>query len=134
MQQHWRRRNRSEEVDMAELVVDGDDLVLRLSTLEKVEGLHGDLRVPHSSLVRVEVLDDAHAAAGIHAGLKVGTRLPGVIEVGRIYGDEKRFAVVHHDTPRGLRLVFEHQDFDEWIVGAPEPEALARTLRVGRAD
>jgi hypothetical protein len=71
---------------MAELVVDGDDLVLRLSGVEKVEGLHGDLRVPRSSLVRVEVLDDAHAAAGFHAGVKVGTRLPGVIEVGRALG------------------------------------------------
>jgi hypothetical protein len=118
-----------EEADMAELVVDGDDLVLRLSGLEKVEGLHGDLRVPRSSLVRVDVLDDAHAAADLHAGIKVGTRLPGVIEVGRIYGDKRRFAVVHHDTPRGLRLVLDHETFDEWIIGTTDPEALARTLR-----
>lgn len=115
---------------MAELVVDGDDLVLRLSGAEKVEGVHGDLRVPRASLVRVEILDDAHAAAGLRAGIKVGTRLPGVVEVGRIYGDRKRFAAVHHDTPRGLRLVFDHENFDEWIVGATDPETLARTLRV----
>jgi hypothetical protein len=57
------------------------------------------------------------------------TRLPGVIEVGRIYGDKKRFAAVHHDTPRGLRLVFEHETFGEWIVGAADPEAVVRTLR-----
>jgi hypothetical protein len=119
---------------MAELVVDGADLVLRLTRAEKVEGLHGDLRVPHSSLVRVEVLDDAHAAAGLRAGLKVGTRVPGVIEVGRIHGDRKRFAAVHHDTPRGLRLVFDDENFDEWIVGAADPDALARTLLVDRAD
>jgi hypothetical protein len=116
---------------MAEVVVDGDELVLRLTTAEKVEGVHGDLRVPLSALVRVEVLDDAHGAAGIRAGIKVGTRLPGVIEVGRIYGDKKRFAAVHHDTPRGLRLVFEHENFDEWIVGADDPEAVARTLSTG---
>jgi hypothetical protein len=124
----------SEEVTMAELVVDGDDVVLRLSTVEKVEGLHGDLRVPLRSLVRVEVLDNAHAAAGLRAGVKVGTRLPGVIEVGRILGDKKRFAVVHHDTPRGLRLVFDHEDFDEWIVGLADPEGVARTLPTTRAD
>jgi hypothetical protein len=113
---------------MAELDVDGDELVLRLSGVEKAEGLHGDLRVPRTSLVRVEVLDDAHEAAGLSAGIKVGTRLPGVIEVGRIYGDKKRFAVVHHDTPRGLRLVFEHESFGEWIVGAADPEALVKKL------
>ena len=113
---------------MAELVIDGDDLVLRLSGLEKVEGLHGDLRVPRGSLVRVEVLDDAHGAAGFRAGIKVGTRLPGVVEVGRIYGDKKRFAAVHSDTPRGLRLVFDHENFDEWIVGLTDPEAIARTI------
>jgi hypothetical protein len=115
---------------MAELAVDGAALVLRLTRAEKVEGLHGDLRVPHSSLVRVEILDDAHAAAGLLAGLKVGTRLPGVIEVGRVYGDKRRFAAVHHDTPRGLRLVFDDENFDEWIVGAADPDSLARTLRV----
>lgn len=115
---------------MAELVIDGDDLVLRLSGVEKVEGLHGDLRVPRSSLVRVEILDDAHGAAGLRAGLKVGTRLPGVIEVGRIYGDKKRFAAVHHDTPRGLRLVFDHENFDEWIIGTEDPETLARSLGI----
>ena len=114
---------------MAELFLDGDDVVLRLTTAEKVEGLHGDLRVPLASLVRVEVLDDAHGAAGIRAGVKVGTRLPGVIEVGRIFGKKKRFAAVHHDTPRGLRLVFEDENFDEWIVGAADPEALAETLK-----
>jgi hypothetical protein len=123
-----------EEVDMAELVVEGDDLVLRLSGAEKVEGVHGDLRVPRRSLRRVEVLDDAHAAAGLRAGIKVGTRLPGVIAVGRIYGDKKRFAAVHHDTPRGLRLAFDHENFDEWIVGVADPEATARTLRGDQTD
>ena len=88
------------------------------------------VRLPLGSLVRVEVLDDAHAAAGFRAGIKVGTRLPGVLEVGRGYGDKKRFAAVHHDTPRGLRLAFVHETFDEWIVGVADPEAVAGTLPV----
>jgi hypothetical protein len=84
--------------------------------------------------VRFGVLEDTHAAAGLHAGIKVGTRLPGVVEVGRMYGDKKRFAAVHRETPRGLRLVFEHGDFDEWIVGAADPEGVARTLRIDQTD
>ncbi|HEX3791513.1 MAG TPA: hypothetical protein VHW44_26875 [Pseudonocardiaceae bacterium] len=113
---------------MAELVVDGSDLVLKLSTAEKMEGLHGDLRVPRSSVRRVEVLDDAHRAAGITKGIKVGTRLPGVIEVGTILGEGKRFAAVHHDTPRGVRVVLADASFDEWIVGCADPESVAASI------
>ncbi len=35
---------------MAELQVEGSELVLRLSALEKVGGVHGDLRVPLSAV------------------------------------------------------------------------------------
>jgi hypothetical protein len=113
---------------MAELVVEGDELVLRLSTAEKVEGAHGDLRAPRSAVRAVEVLDDAHGAAGIKAGIKVGTRLPGVIEVGTILGRAKRFAAVHHDTPRGVRVVLDGSSYDEWIVGCADPEAVAARI------
>jgi hypothetical protein len=41
---------------MAELLVDGDDLVLRLTRLEKLEAVHGDLRAPLASVRSIEVL------------------------------------------------------------------------------
>lgn len=106
---------------MAELVVEGDDLVLRLSTAEKVEGVHGDLRAPLTEVREVTVLDDAHQAAGIRAGLKVGTRLPGVIEVGTILGRAKRFAAVHHDTPRGVRVSWTAPPTTSGSSAAPPP-------------
>jgi hypothetical protein len=88
---------------MAELLREGDELVLHLSSAEKVEGVHGDLRVPFSAVRGVDVLDDAHGPAGIRAGVKIGTRLPGVIEVGTVQGRTQRlFAAVHHNT--GSRL------------------------------
>jgi hypothetical protein len=113
---------------MAELQVQGTELVLHLSAAEKVEGLHGDLRVPLSAVRGVEVLDDAHAPAGLKSGLKIGSRIPGVIEVGTIAGRGHRaFAAVHHDTPRGLRVQLDGTSFDEWIVGTRNPESeLAR--------
>jgi hypothetical protein len=114
---------------MADLSIDGDELVLHLSAVEKLEGLHGDLRVPLSAVSGVEVLDDAHRPAGIRAGLKIGTRIPGVIEVGIIRGRTKRlFAAVHHDTPRGLRVRLDGSSFDEWIVGCGNPEGVAGRL------
>ncbi|HEX5401090.1 MAG TPA: hypothetical protein VFX16_02170 [Pseudonocardiaceae bacterium] len=55
--------------------------------------------------------------------------MDGRIEVGRIYGDRKRFAAVHRDTPRGLRVVLDDAHFDGWIVGRANPESVAARLR-----
>jgi len=112
---------------MAELRVDGGDVVLHLSAAEKAESVHGDLRAPLSAITGVEILEDAHGPAD--HGIKVGTRLPGVIEVGSVYGQrQKIFAAVHHDTPRGLRITFSGASYDEWIVGCADPETVAATL------
>ncbi len=60
---------------MAELRVEGGELMLALSGLEKAEGVHGDLRVPWSAVTGIKVLEDAHETAD--HGIKIGTRLPG---------------------------------------------------------
>jgi hypothetical protein len=115
--------------DMAELRIDGNELVLHLTAAEKIEGVHGDLRAPLSAVRGIEVLDDAHEPVGVHAGVKIGTRIPGVIEVGIVQGANRRlFAAVHRGTPRGLRVRFEGTDYDEWIVGCADPETVAATL------
>jgi hypothetical protein len=115
--------------DMADLRVDGNELVLHLTAAEKLEGVHGDLRAPLSAVRKVEILDDAHAPAGISAGMKIGTRLPGVIEVGAIFGKTQQlFAAVHHNTPRGLRITLDGTEYHQWIVGCPDPEGVAARL------
>lgn len=112
---------------MAELVVEGDELVLRLTGAEKLESVHGDLRAPRSAVRAVEVLEDAHEPAD--HGFKVGQRLPGYSEVAAVRtGGEKLFAVVHHTTPRGVRVDFEGADYDAWIVGSKDPETLKQQI------
>ncbi len=115
---------------MAELSRDGDDLVLKLSPIEKAESLHGDMRVPVSSVRDVDVLDDViHAVHGIKFP---GTRWPGRFAIGtivgptgkRTFGVKKTFAVVHHDTPRGLRVRLDGVAFDELLLGCEDPEAV----------
>jgi hypothetical protein len=119
---------------MADLRIEGDTVRLILTTAEKIEGVHGDLSAPVAAILDIEVLDDAHEAAGLRAGVKVGTRIPGVIEVGRLVGlHTQRFVAVHHDTPRGLRIRFEGSTgFDEWIVGSENPEKLASQIEAGQ--
>ena len=112
---------------MAELVIEGDELVLHLSRAEKLEAVHGDLRAPLSAVSSIEVLDDAHAPAD--RGLKIGERLPGYSEVAVVHtATEKLFAVVHHSTPRGVRVNFAGSDYSAWIIGSADPEALKRQI------
>jgi hypothetical protein len=112
---------------MAELRVEGDELVLRLSGVEKAEALHGELRAARSALRGVEVLDDALGA--VHGMRAPGTGIPGVVAVGTFRtGGNKTFAVVHHDTPRGVRVRLEGAGYDEWVVGCSDPEALVAGL------
>jgi hypothetical protein len=120
---------RAKGIRMAELRVEGGDLVLHLTGVEKAESVHADLRVPLSAVRGVEILDDAHGPVGIRSGVKIGTRIPGVVEVGTVLGrTERLFAAVHHDTPRGLRVRLEGSSYNEWIVGCADPEAVAAGL------
>lgn len=102
---------------MAKLQVDDSELVLHLSWSEKTTAVHGDPRVPLWAVQHVEVLDNAHELAD--HGFKIGERIAGVVEVGTILeGGQKVFAAVHHDTPRGVRVVLIGAPYDEWIVGS----------------
>jgi hypothetical protein len=116
---------------MAELRIDGNELVLHLTGDEKLEAVHGDFSVPLTAVRGIEVLDDAHEPAD--HGFKVGMRLPGVAEVAtvRTHG-KKLFAAVHQDTPRGLRVLLDGQRYDEWIIGCEDPEAVAAALPLPR--
>ena len=104
---------------MAELQLEGGELVLHLSGWEKAETVHGDLRVPLSALRGVEVIDDAQLWGGSGPGYKIGMHGHGA----------KMFVAVHVNTPRGVRVHFqEGTQWDEWIVGCADPEAVAATL------
>ncbi len=109
---------------MAELLIDGDDLVLHLSTLEELASVHGDLRAPLAAVCSVEVLEDAHEPAD--AGFKlIGGRLPGSFEIGTFFADGQRvFAAVHRNTPRGLLITFQDAAYNAWIVGCADPQAV----------
>lgn len=116
---------------MAALSRDGDELVLTLSAAEKAESLHGEIRVPFSSVREVEVVEDV-----IHAvhGMKLpGSRWPGRFMIGTLAHatGKKSFAVVHHDTARGVRVCLGDGAFGELLVGCADPEAVAESITRG---
>ncbi|MGC1184653.1 MAG: hypothetical protein WBA31_05805 [Candidatus Dormiibacterota bacterium] len=111
---------------MAAIRIDGDDLLLVLSGLEKVEAAHGDLRVPLSSVGEVEVVD---RPLDYLAGLKlIGMGLPGSAVGTWVSEDGEIFAVEHHAS-RGLVIRLQGQHYREMIVGSADPEALAEEIK-----
>jgi hypothetical protein len=79
---------------MGHLRIDGDELVLALSRLEKLEALHGDVRLPLDKVRHVRVVIDPWSELrGVRAP---GTGIPRVIAMGsRRSSFGKDFAAVH---------------------------------------
>jgi hypothetical protein len=108
-------------------------VVVALSAAEKIEAVHGDIRVPASAVQSIEVVDDAVHAVNAYRK-SVGSAWPGLFVIGTFRADGvKAFAVVHHSTPRGVRLRLEGANFDEVLVGCDDPEGVAQSLRSGSA-
>jgi hypothetical protein len=112
---------------MGRLVVEGEELVLDLTGLEKVEGFHGDIRIPASCVREVRSTDDPWSELrGIRAP---GTGLPGVVAVGtRRGGGYKDFAAVHGKGP-AVVVELEGAAFDRLVVTEEEAAEAAAELR-----
>ena len=111
---------------MAELEIDGRELVLHLRALEKAEGAHGDIRVPLTAVTAVRAVDDPWPELrGIRAP---GTGLPDVIAVGtRRGGFGKDFAAVHGKGP-AVVVELEGADYGRLIVSVDDASVRARAI------
>jgi hypothetical protein len=87
---------------MARLIVENENLEVKLSTLEKIGALFGGVSVPLSTVSAFHLTDKPYSEL---RGLRIGTAVPYVILLGRmlhsgntdfvaIYGKGKRTAVV----------------------------------------
>ena len=111
---------------MAELRIDGDELVLHLRPMEKAEGMHSDIRVPLTAVRAVRAVDDPWPELrGIRAP---GTGLPNVIAVGTRRGNfGKDFAAVHGKGP-GVVVEFAGQKFRRWVLTVDDPAAVVASV------
>ncbi len=121
------------EVSMAELSREGDELVVHLSVAEKAEALHGDIRVPMSSVRQVEVVDDA--VHTVNAFTKsVGAAWPGLFVIGTFHSQgSKVFAVVHHSTPSRGKSKAGGEQLRRAACGLQRPGGGDRTSPPARA-
>jgi hypothetical protein len=114
---------------VAELVVEGDDITVRLNPLEKLGALRGNPRVPRSA-VRVARVSDRpwSELRGIRAP---GTGIPGVISLGtRRGGGGRDFAAVYRNRPVVV-VELEGAVFDRLVVTVDDPAAVAARLSPG---
>jgi hypothetical protein len=118
---------------MATIALDGNDLVVRLSTLEKIGALRGDIRLPLASVRVVRVSDTPGSELrGIRAP---GTGVPGVISLCTRRGLGFRdFAAVYGRRPV-LVVEMTGVSFDRLVLScADAAEAATRAADITRAS
>ena len=103
---------------VATLIVDDRDLVVRLTVGEKIWGLHGNIRVRLSSIAAVA--PDPKPWQGLRGWRMAGVSFPGHAALGtRRHGDGYDFCVLHRDRP-AIRVDVATGRFSRLIVSVPE--------------
>ena len=114
---------------MAELIVDDEDLVVRLTLGEKIWSFHGNVRVPVSAIIRVA--PDPKPWLGLRGWRMAGVSFTGLAVLGtRRHGDGYDFCVLHRDRP-AVRIDLSTGRFSRLIISVPEggdPQAEAARI------
>jgi hypothetical protein len=112
---------------MAKLIVDGPDLVVHMSSLEKLGALRGDVRIPLSTVRSAEI--EPHPWGALR-GIRVGTGIPGVIALGiRRFAQGQDFtAVVGGKTAVRVDLSQE-SPFARLVVSVDDPDSTLAAIR-----
>ena len=116
------RRNagptRVSSTQMAELIADGGDLIVRLTPGEKIWGFHRDIRVHLSSIICVA--PDPKPWLGLRGWRMAGVSLAGRAVLGtRRHGDGYDFCILHSDRP-AVRVDVAPGRFSRLIISVPE--------------
>ena len=108
--------------------MDGTDLVLHLTGVEKAEGVHRDIRVPLGAVTGVRVVGSAWDGE-LRGWRAPGTGVPNVIAVGtRRGGFGKDFAAVHGTGP-AIVVELDGADYGRLVLTADDAEAAAASVR-----
>ena len=118
---------------MAELLVQGTDLVLHLPPTQKLLGFHGDLKLPLSAIRTVRPVEKPWLT--LRGRRMAGTAMRGVAAVGTWIHGERRydFCVIRRTQP-AVMVEMASGRFDRLIVGIPEgSDPVAEADRIAAA-
>lgn len=110
---------------MAEIKIEGDELLVELSALEKIEGIHSNLRFPLSAVRAVRVADNPYAEI---SGIRIGTGIPLVVAVGTWIGVGHKAFVAVHGHRAAVVIELEDQPWDELIISSDDADAEAQRI------
>ena len=102
---------------MAKVIEEGNELVLKLSRLEKLGAFHTSIRAPKNSLLEIKEMANPWSRSDGMKGLRApGTGCPKVIMLGTLRKRKgKDFAAVYGRGSAKV-YVFKGQSFSQWIV------------------
>jgi hypothetical protein len=108
---------------MATLKLEGDEVVVELSTMEKLGALMGSVRVPRASVTGARITEDPYREL---RGIRVGTGLPYVIVLGRMmFAGGQDFVAIYRTLPTAVIDLAPGQRFARLLVSSPDPTVVA---------
>ena len=119
---------------MADVVREGNQIVLKLSIGERIMAVHRDVRVPLSAVKSVDVVDGPiRRIRGLKPrNFKVwGGYWPGWFAYGAFFDGAARrllFAAVNSRKPRGLEITLDGGKYTRLIVSLDQPDAAKTAL------
>ena len=108
---------------MAQVVIDGNELVLQLSFWEKMGALHTSPRALRSELISVESEEKLWGSDSLRGIRSPGTALPYVVLLGTLRGKGYKDFVAMKGRGRGCVLTFASGPFERWIFTIRQPES-----------
>ena len=114
---------------MAHLKVIDTELVLELSFWERIGSLHGSLRVPVSSIAKIEFVDNLWSNKVLRGLRAPGTGIPYVVLLGTMRGRNYRDFTAIKGRGAGVVLSFTEGPFKRWIFTLAQPKSELEALQ-----
>jgi hypothetical protein len=113
---------------MAKLIVDGPDLVVRLSPLEKLGAFHRDVRVPLRAVLSVQA--EPHPWEAVRGVRLAGTGIPGVAVLGtRYFKGGRDFVALVARRPAIRVELSDEAPYKQLLLSVRDPERTLAQLR-----
>lgn len=113
---------------MASVDLQGDEIVIRLTPIEKLGALHGDVSIPRTAVRAIDVEPQPFSKLG---GLRApGTGWPGRIALGtwRKRGGKKDFVAVYRGRPAVILMLDDDAGYDRLVISVDSPDEVRRVL------
>lgn len=101
---------------MARVIDDGEFFTLKLSILEKVGALHGNIKTAKANLIDITNAENPWQSTVLRGIRAPGTGIPYVILLGTMrYKKKKDFTAIYRRRPVEI-YTFKDAEFERWII------------------